>query len=59
MVEFVARQVHVPAEALRGYGFTGRTVEYHRAQIREHFGYRECTVEDAGALQGWLAEQRR
>ena len=52
VVEFVARQVQVPAGALRGYRFAGRTVEYHRAQIREHFGYRECTVEDARALQG-------
>jgi hypothetical protein len=54
VVEFVARQVRVPAEAVGGYKFVGRTVEYHRAQIRKHFGYRECTVEDADALQGWV-----
>jgi Domain of unknown function (DUF4158) len=31
-------------------------VEYHRSQIREQLGFRECTVEDAGALQAWLAD---
>jgi hypothetical protein len=56
VVEFVARQVQVPPEQMPGYEFAGRTVEYYRAQIRGHFGFRECTVEDAQALQAWLAE---
>ena len=56
VVEFVARQVGVAPADLRRYEFSGRTVEYHRAQIREHFGFRECTVEDAQALERWLAE---
>ena len=56
VVEFVARQVQVAPEAVRGYEFSGRTTEYHRAQIRQHFGFRECTVEDARGLQGWLVE---
>lgn len=55
-VEFVARQVEVATVQFAGYEWSGRTVEYHRAQIREHFGYRECTVEDALALAAWLAE---
>src|SRR5450755_126078 len=55
-VEFVARQVHVPSEQMPGYEFAGRTVEYYRAQIRGHFGFRACTVEDAQALEAWLAE---
>jgi Domain of unknown function (DUF4158) len=56
VVEFVARQVQVAPEQMRGYEFAGRTVEYYRAQIRGQFGFRECTVEDAQALQAWLAE---
>jgi hypothetical protein len=56
VVEFVARQVQVSADALRGYEFSERTDRYHRAQIRAHFGFRECTVEDARGLQAWLAE---
>ena len=56
VVEFVARQVGVAPADLRRYEFSGRTVEYHRAQIRGHFGFRECTVEDAQAIERWLAE---
>ena len=39
VVEFVGRQVGVPADELVGYAWTGRTIEYHRAQIRRHLGF--------------------
>ncbi len=55
-VEFVARQVQIPASELESYDWTGRTVEYHRAQIREHLGFRECSVADAEKLTAYLAE---
>jgi hypothetical protein len=55
-VEFVARQVQVLAPELESYDWTGRTVEYHRAQIREHLGFRECSVADAEKLTAYLAE---
>ncbi|GAQ50287.1 hypothetical protein a10_00064 [Streptomyces acidiscabies] len=40
-VEFVARQVQVPASVLESYDWTSRTVEYHRAQVREHVAHKE------------------
>ena len=55
-IAFVARQVDVPPEELDLYEWTGRTIEYHRAQIRQHLGFRECTVADADKLTAWLAE---
>jgi len=54
-VAFVARQVGVPASDLGFYEWSGSTIEYHRAQIRRHIGFRECTAEDAGKLTAWLA----
>jgi Domain of unknown function (DUF4158) len=54
-VAFVARQVGVPTSDLGFYEWAGSTIEYHRAQIRRHLGFRECTAEDAGKLTGWLA----
>lgn len=54
-VRFVADQVGVPASELGLYGWTGRTVERHRSQVREHLGFRECSVEDADRLAVWLA----
>jgi hypothetical protein len=54
-VEFVARQVGVPASDLGFYEWSGRTSEYHRAQVRRHFWFRECSAEDGGKLTEWLA----
>ena len=52
---YVARQVGVPASDLGFYEWDGRTVEYHRAQVRKFLGFRECTVTDAEKLAAWLA----
>ena len=63
-VEFVARQLGVDAGSVGFYEWSGRTLTRHRAEIRAHFGFRECTVTDADDIAGWLAggcaqEERR
>ena len=40
------------------YRWQGRTIEYHRAQIRKLLGFREATVEDGEALTAWLCRTR-
>jgi TnpA family transposase len=55
-VTYVARQVGVDAAEFAFYDWDGRTVEYHRAQVRKFLGFRECSVSDAEKLAGWLAE---
>ncbi len=55
-VDFVARQMKVPAGDLGFYEWSGSTIEYHRAQARRHLGYRERGVTDAERLTAWLAE---
>ena len=57
IVDHVAQQVGVPADTWAQYDWTGRTIEYHRAQIRQHLGFREATVADGETLVTWLAEQ--
>jgi Domain of unknown function (DUF4158) len=52
-VAFVARQAGVPASDLGFYEWAGSTIEYHRAQVRRHLGFRECSAEDANKLTGW------
>jgi hypothetical protein len=54
-VEFVARQVGVEPGELGLYEWSGRTIAYHRAQIRAHLGFRECSVSDADKLTEWLS----
>ena len=54
-VAFVAKQVGVPPGELGFYEWSGSTIGYHRSQIRAYLGFRECSVQDADTLTGWLA----
>ncbi len=56
VVAYVAEQVQVPTEAFASYAWAGRTVEYHRAQIRQAFGFREATRQDESDLADWLGQ---
>src|SRR5579875_858897 len=56
-VTYVAEQVKVPPETFAEYAWSGRTIEYHRAQIRSALGFREATSEDADRLSQWLASE--
>ncbi len=53
-VDYVARQVAVGATEIAFYEWSGRTIEFHRAQIRKALGFREGSVADAEALAEWL-----
>jgi hypothetical protein len=58
VITFVATQVGVDASVYVQYAWQGRTIEYHRAQIREALGFRESSVADGEAdgelMQEWL-----
>ena len=56
-VAHLARQVRVPATELRSFDLASRTAKRHRTEIRVYTGFRECSVADAEALTGWLAER--
>jgi len=57
VIDYVALQVGVPPQLYENYDWQGRSVKYHRAQIREFFSFREATVADAASLTEWLAAQ--
>ena len=56
-VDYVAGQVKVAPPAFGDYKWSGRTIEYHRAQVRKALGFREATVGDEDKLAAWLAEE--
>jgi hypothetical protein len=56
-VEYVAGQVKVAAAALATYPWSGRSIKYHREQIRDAFGFREFARGDEDKLAAWLAEE--
>jgi len=51
VVDFVAQQLDLSAALLREYKWKGRSIKYHRAQIRDLQGYRVATSQDAEDLK--------
>jgi hypothetical protein len=56
-IVYVAGQVKVDPVQLDGYDWSGRSIKYHREQIRDAFGFREFNRGDEDKLAGWLAEE--
>ncbi|WP_299091119.1 Tn3 family transposase [uncultured Metabacillus sp.] len=54
IINYVAKQVGVPADSFQEYDWNGRSIKYHRAQIREFMGFRESTSEDMEQIKLWL-----
>jgi len=50
----VAQQLDLPPELYAQYEWSGRTVAYHRGQIRQALGFRESTERDIDDLAAWL-----
>ncbi|MFF7941490.1 Tn3 family transposase [Nocardia gamkensis] len=55
-IAYIARQVGVERTEIAFYDWSGRTIEYHRAQIRQALGFRECSVADSDSLTWWLID---
>ncbi|MFB4319894.1 DUF4158 domain-containing protein [Actinomadura sp. 21ATH] len=56
-VDYVAGQVKVDPALLAEYDWSGRSIERHRAQVREALGFRESTRADEDVLAEWLADK--
>lgn len=56
-VAYVARQLGIDAAALADYEWSGSTLQFHRAQIRRHLGFRRFSEADEAKLAGWLADE--
>lgn len=54
VINYVAKQINVQPELYAQYDWTGRSITYHRTQIRDFFGFREDTVQDAQDMVDWL-----
>lgn len=56
IVAYVAEQLGQKPDAWFEYPWQGRSVGYHRANIRKFCGFREATVEDSRQLKKWLVQ---
>lgn len=56
IIQYIAKQVQVKAELFEKYDMSSRTYYIHKSQIREFFGFRESTNEDANTITEWLSK---
>ncbi len=54
VLEFIAEQLDLSSTLSKQYKWKGRSIKYHRAQIRGFLGYRMSTTEDVQALTEYL-----
>lgn len=54
VVEYMAKQLNSHPKDLDDYAWKGRTIERHRASIRNYLGYREITSKETSDLKEWL-----
>jgi len=54
ILQYISRQVEVPANIFYEYDWKGRSIKYHRAQIRNYTGFRDSTIEDMEQLKEWI-----
>jgi TnpA family transposase len=54
---FVAAQLGMAASLYQEYDWQGRTLKYHRAEIRELLGFRPMRLPDFDELRQWLMER--
>lgn len=57
IVVHLAKQVGVSWEEFNAYDWQGRSIKYHRSQIRTFLGFRIANSSDAKEVASWLLEQ--
>lgn len=56
VLSYISKQLNLDTFLIDEYDWNGRTIKYHRAQIREFFGFREATTEDSQSVSDWLSK---
>jgi TnpA family transposase len=56
VIQHLAHQIGVSEKVWPDYNWEGRTIKYHRAEIRKKFGFREATQKDLKSLGKWLIQ---
>ena len=56
IIKHIANQLEIAPANWSDYDWSGRTIKYHRSEIRKLLGFREATVADSEELTDWLCE---
>jgi hypothetical protein len=57
IVVYIAKQLKIDFKLFENYNWEGRSIKYHRLQIRTFFGFREVTDIDVEEMTNWLSKQ--
>lgn len=61
VLRFIGEQVgagpETGPEGWMRYDWDGRSIKYHRSEIRRFFGFREATATDGEGVASWLLEE--
>ncbi|MFS0635990.1 Tn3 family transposase [Mesobacillus foraminis] len=56
VIEYIAKQLEMNPDIFSEYDWNGRTITYHRSEIRTYFGFREATLQDVDLMTDWLCK---
>jgi Transposase and inactivated derivatives, TnpA family len=56
VIAYIAKQIYTEPSLYAQYDWSGRSITYHRTQIREFFGFREDITQDALDITDWLCK---
>jgi hypothetical protein len=54
VVAYLSRQLEVESVLYLQYDWQGRSIKYHRSQIRQFLGFRQATLPDLHQMTNWL-----
>lgn len=54
IVDYIGKQLNIDSIIFDKYDWNGRTITYHRKQIREFFGFKEFSIKNVSELKNWL-----
>jgi TnpA family transposase len=55
-IDYLVQQTKTVPSMWADYDWRGRTIKYHRAEIRSLFDFREATAEDSESVMTWLRD---
>ncbi|MCL2321000.1 MAG: Tn3 family transposase, partial [Oscillospiraceae bacterium] len=56
VILYISKQLNCESYSFEDYEWNSRNIKYHRAQIRQYFGFREPTIEDTNLIMEWLSK---
>ncbi|MCG8542387.1 MAG: DUF4158 domain-containing protein [Clostridia bacterium] len=57
IIHYIAKQLSFEAGLFQDYNWKGRSIKYHRSQIRKYFNFKEATIDDMEKMSSWLQQQ--